>query len=191
LGAPRDVQRVCAHGRGDHIHNQRLDSDRAAKSPAEPAELSIPSSPTSGRTSKRSTHAWLAALAVSPSVALLGGLSLGAFCFSNSRCRCSASAMGAGWIGVSAFVKQAALRPRLQVLRRTRPCRRTSGYCPLWSWHPPLRIEERDGGAKAALLQSFADNGVRPVLRGRIKSNQFPEMGPALLGRAVNLKQQT
>jgi hypothetical protein len=112
-------------------------------------------------------------------------------CFSNSRCRCSASAMGAGWIGVSAFVKQAALRPRLQVLRRTRPCRRTSGYCPLWSWHPPLRIEERDGGAKAALLQSFADNGVRPVLRGRIKSNQFPEMGPALLGRAVNLKQQT
>ena len=98
---------------------------------------------------------------------------------------------GAGWIGVSAFVKQAALRPRLQVLRRTRPCRRTSGYCPLWSWHPPLRIEERDGGAKAALLQSFADNGVRPVLRGRIKSNQFPEMGPALLGRAVNLKHQT
>src|SRR5262252_10886858 len=98
---------------------------------------------------------------------------------------------GAGWIGVSAFVKQAALRPRLQVLRRTRLCRRTSGYCPLWSWHPPLRIEERDDGAKAALLQSFADNGVRPVLRGRIKSNQFPEMGPALLGPAVNLKQQT
>src|SRR5215472_14980122 len=65
------------------------------------------------------------------------------------------------------------------------------GYCPLWSWHPPLRIEEHDGGAKAALLQSFADNGVRPVLRGRIKSNQFPEMGPALLGPAVNLKQQT
>jgi hypothetical protein len=55
---------------------------------------------------------------------------------------------------------------------------------------PPLRIEEHDGGAKAALLQSFADNGVRPVLRGRIKSNQFPEMGPALLA-AVNLKQQT
>jgi Transposase IS66 family len=96
-----------------------------------------------------------------------------------------------GWIGVSAFVKQAALRPRLQVLRRTRSCRRTSGYCPLWSWHPPLRIEERDDGAKAALLQSFADNGVRPVLRGRIKSNQFPEMGPALLGPAVNLTQQT
>jgi hypothetical protein len=113
---------------------------------------------------------------------------------SASRTRAAAartSAMGAGWIGVSAFVKQAALRPRLQVLRRTRSCRRTAGYCPLWSWHPPLRIEERDGGAKAALLQSFADNGVRPVLRGRIKSNQFPEMGPALLGRAVNLKQQT
>jgi hypothetical protein len=36
---------------------------------------------------------------------------------------------------------------------------------------------ERDGGAKAALLQSFAGNGVRPVLKGRIKSNQFPEMG--------------
>jgi hypothetical protein len=92
------------------------------------------------------------------------------------------------WKGLSASVKQATLRPRLQVLRRTRSCRRTSGYCPLWSWHPPLRIEEHDGGAKAALLQSFADNGVRPVLRGRIKSNQFPEMGPALLGPAVNLK---
>ena len=88
---------------------------------------------------------------------------------------------GARWIGVSAFVKQAALRPRLQVLRRTRSCRRTSGYCPLWSWHPPLRIEERDGGAKAALLQSFADNGVRPVLRGRIKSNQMPKWDPALI----------
>src|SRR6516164_2609448 len=99
----------------------------------------------------------------------------------SARWRCSASAMGAGWIGVSAFVKQAALRPRLQVLRRTRSCRRTSGYCPLWSWHPPLRIEERDDGAKAALLQSFADNGVRPVLRGRIKSNQFPEMGSSAM----------
>jgi hypothetical protein len=30
--------------------------------------------------------------------------------------------------------------------------------------------------AKAALLQSFAGNGVRPVLRGRIKSNQMPLM---------------
>jgi hypothetical protein len=37
---------------------------------------------------------------------------------------------------------------------------------------------ERDGGAKAALLQSFADNGVRPVLRGRIKSNQMPKWDP-------------
>jgi hypothetical protein len=37
---------------------------------------------------------------------------------------------------------------------------------------------ERDGGAKAALLQSFADNGVRPVLRGRIKSNQLPKWDP-------------
>jgi hypothetical protein len=38
---------------------------------------------------------------------------------------------------------------------------------------PPLRIGERDGGAKATLLQSFADNGVRPALKGRIKSNQI------------------
>src|SRR5258707_7428237 len=83
-------------------------------------------------------------LAISLPVALLGDLSGLALL---AR-RCSASAMGAGWIGVSAFVKQAALRPRLQVLRRTRSCRRTAGYCPLWSWHPPLRIEERDGGAK-------------------------------------------
>jgi hypothetical protein len=39
-------------------------------------------------------------------------------------------------------------------------------------------------------LQSFGDNGVRPVLRGRIKSNQFPEMGPALFDPDVNLEQQ-
>jgi hypothetical protein len=50
--------------------------------------------------------------------------------------------------------------------------------------------DERDGGAKAALLQSFADSGVRPVLKGRIKSNQFPEMGPALFDPDGNLEQQ-
>ena len=30
-------------------------------------------------------------------------------------------------------------------------------------------------------MQSFADNGVRPVLRGRIKSNQMPKWDPALI----------
>jgi hypothetical protein len=30
-----------------------------------------------------------------------------------------------------------------------------------------------DGGAKAALLQSFVSDGVRPVLRRKIKSNQI------------------
>jgi hypothetical protein len=43
---------------------------------------------------------------------------------------------------------------------------------------PLFEFDEREGGAKAALLQSFADNGVRPVLRGRIKSNQMPKWDP-------------
>jgi hypothetical protein len=35
-------------------------------------------------------------------------------------------------------------------------------------------------------LQAFGDNGVRPVLRGRIKSNQMPKWDPRYCSKVTN-----